>query len=311
VTDQQPPDEPQAGSPSAGDPAAAHGPRHASDATAPAGLTVLRAGAHRAPASRRTRLLVSIAALAVVVLMTVLLLRPGTADRPTDAVEFPGGESTRAELVRWAAAELPADMPVLVPDDLLDELSAADDRFRALDADAPDSLLLVTGQPPRGSVVLARLADPDGTELTVVDPTPGQPTPDELKRRQRLSAAILANPNTGATGRAAEVLTGATVDARLLGLLAVLVAQLGVGVSDFPPAPGEPTQGPLARHVLLDRVGDERVAPGEPAADRLLAFLAAQLPPFAPDAVEVTDGGILVGFRYESAPDALVTANTP
>ena len=47
------------------------------------------------------------------------------------------------------------------------------------------------------------------------------------------------------------------------------------------------------------------------ATDRLLAFLEAQLPPFAPDAVDVTDDGVLVGFRYESAPDAVVTANTP
>ncbi len=200
---------------------------------------------------------------------------------------------------------------VRVPDELLDELSAADDRFRSVDSDAPGSLLLVTGQPPPGSLVLARFADPDGAALTVVDPAPGQPTADELDRRQRLSAAILANPNTGATGRAEEVLEGATVDARLLGVLAVLVAQLGVGVADFPPAPGEPIEGPLARHVLLDRVGSERVVPGEQATDRLLAFLEAQLPPFAPDAVSVTPDGVLVGFHYESAPDAVVTANTP
>ena len=107
------------------------------------------------------------------------------------------------------------------------------------------------------------------------------------------------------------MLHAATVDARLLGLLAVLVAQLGVGVADFPPADGEPMDGPLARHVLLDRVGSERVAPGEQAAEQLLAFIEVQRPPFAPDAVSVSADGVLVDFRYESAPDAVVTANTP
>lgn len=308
MTDQQPPDEPPAGSPSP-----SRGPRHASGATAtaPAGWAAFRTGAHRAPVARRTRLLLATAALTVAALVTVLLLRPGSAERFTDAVGPPAADTAAADLVRWTRSELPADRPVLVPDDLLDVLSATDDRFRSLDAEAPGALLVVTGRPPSGSSVLARFDDPGGATLTVVDPAPGRPTADELDRRQRLATAILANPNTGATGRAAEVLEAAAVDARLLGLLAALVAQLGVGVADFPPALGEPVDGPLARHVLLDRVGSDRVAPGEEATDRLLAFVEAQLPPFAPDAVAVTADGVLVGFRYESAPDAVVTENTP
>ena len=103
----------------------------------------------------------------------------------------------------------------------------------------------------------------------------------------------------------------ASVDARLLGLLAALVAQLGSGVADFPPPPGEPAEGALARHVLIDRVGSATVRPGEPATERLVEYLQAQLPPFAPDDVKVTDDGVLVGFRYESSPDAVVDENTP
>jgi len=159
--------------------------------------------------------------------------------------------------------------------------------------------------------VLARFEDPDGAPLTLVDPAPGVPTAEELERRERLSAAVLANPRTGATGRAADVLGTADIDARLLGLLALLVAQLGVGVADFPPAPAEPADGPPARHVLLDRLDTSPLEPGSAAADRLLSYLAAQRPPFAPDTVEVTDAGVLVGFRYESAPDAVVTERTP
>jgi hypothetical protein len=308
VTDQQSPDEPRPGSPSA-----ATGPRHASGATAtPAGLASFRAGAHRAPVSRRTRLLLAAAAVAVVAMITALVLLPvGREEQATDAAGPPAADTAAAALVGWARAELPSGRPVLVPDDVLEQLSGADDRFRASGAGTPGALLVVTGEPAPGSLVLARFADPGGATLTLVDPSPGKPTADEIDRRQRLATAILANPNTGATGRAAEVLEEASVDARLLGLLAVLVAQLGVGVADFPPAPGEPADGPPARHLLIDRVGSERVAPGEQATDRLLAFVEAQLTPFAPDAVTVTADGVLIGFRYESAPDRLVTENTP
>ena len=121
------------------------------------------------------RLLVSIAALAVVGLVTVLLLRPadsGPADRRGRV--HPPPRARRRSSSGGPRPNCRPTRPVLVPDDLLDELSATDDRFRSLDADAPDALLLVTGQPPAGSLVLARFADPDGAALTVVDPAPGR-----------------------------------------------------------------------------------------------------------------------------------------
>ena len=243
----------------------------------------------------------------------MLLLRPGSELPPgTDARD--GDSATWGELARWADAELPAGTSLLVTDDLLGDATAAgaDERLRPLDADVAGARLLVTSEePPPGSAVLARFGSPDTTALVVVDPAPGQPSAEELDRRRRLSAAVVANPNTGATGRAAEVLQRADVDARLLGLLALLVAQLDVGVADFPPAAGQPPDGVLARSVLLDRVGSEPVATGEAATGRLVAFLDAQLPPFAPQRVEVTEDGVLIGFSYESAPDALVTEQTP
>ncbi len=298
------------------------GPRHASGTAVPGlgGLTPSsHAGAHRARGRSRLRtgLLWSLPAAAVVALVTVLLVQAGTSEAPTDS-DAPGGETPVAaavtELVRWADAELRPDTPVLVPEDVLADVTAAGgdgERFRPLDAQAPGALVLLTEEPPEGSVVLARFSARDGSALTVADPTPGRPTADELDRRQRLSAAILANPNTGATARAAEVLKAAHVDARLLGLLAVLVAQLGVGVGDFPSAAGEPADGPLARAVLIDRVDGEPIPAGQEVTDRLLVFVDAQLTPFAPDSVEVTDDGVLIRYRYESAPDAVVTAETP
>jgi hypothetical protein len=323
VTDQPPPVGVPPEGPSAGggpdpgdDGARLPGARHSSGLAAPAlGALASRAGAHRARTRRPllTRLLASVLTLAVVALVTVLLLRTGTTKEPVGTAPPGRDDATWVELVRWAEAELYPHTPVLVRDDLLADVTAAggdENRFRPLDAEVPGALLLVTTEPPPGSVVLARFGNPASTALTVVDPHPGKPTPAEFERRQRLSAAILANPYTGATGRAADVLQRADVDARLLGLLALLVAQLGVGVADFPPAPGEPADGPFARHVLLDRVGGEPAAPGEPVTDRLLAFLDAQLPPFSPDVVDVTENGVRVGFRYESAPDAVVTEKT-
>ena len=287
------------------------GPRHASGATASplAALVPAHPGAHRSPTRRRTWLLPALAGLAAIAVVGVLVLRPGssggTADAPTR------DDPVWTHLVDWADTELDPGTRVTVPADVRSLLRTAGGSARFVTGDTPGALVLVREDAPSGSATLARFEAADGTAFTLTDPAPGEPTPDELERRKQLCAAILANPHVGATGRAADVLRSARVDARLVGLLAVLVTQLDIGVADFPPAPGEPAEGPLARHVLIDRAGTSPVARGEPAADDVLEFLRDQLAPFAPDVVEVTDTGILVAFHYASTPDAVVTANTP
>ncbi|TFV89128.1 hypothetical protein [Blastococcus sp. CT_GayMR16] len=249
--------------------------------------------------------------VAVAAVVVVVALRRETTTQSPAASER--SDAASADVVRWVETELPAETPVRAAGDVLGGLTAAGggDRFRPQESGAPGGLLVVRGEQPPGSAVLARFGGTAAGALALVDPNPGRPTAEQLERRQRLCAAILANPGTGATGRSADVLRSAAVDARLLGLLAALVAQLGAGVADFPQPPGEPADGPPARRLLIDRVGTATVGPGEAAADRLVDFLRAQLPPFAPDDVEVTDEGVLVGFRYESSPDAVVEANTP
>ena len=54
-----------------------------------------------------------------------------------------------------------------------------------------------------------------------------------------------------------------------------------------------------------------RSPPGAPATERLLAWLDAQQPPFAPASVTSTDAGVLVEFSYVSTPDALVSGSAP
>ena len=249
-------------------------------------------------------------AVVLVAVVAVVVLNRQDSGSPDGALR---DDAADADLVAWVDAELPDETPVLAPTDVLDAVGAAGGggRFRPRTSEEADALLVLRGAPPTGSEVLARFGGAGADALSLVDPAPGRPTPEQLQRRQRLAAAILANPSTGATGRAAEVLRSAAVDARLLGLLAALVAQLGTGISDFPAPAGEPADGPLARHVLIGRVGTATVRPDEAATDRLVEFLQAQLPPFAPDDVEVTDEGVLVGFRYESSPDAVVEENTP
>jgi hypothetical protein len=172
-------------------------------------------------------------------------------------------------------------------------------------------LQIVVGAPPPRTRVLARMAQAAGLPaLLVVDRRPGVPTADELSRRQSLATALLANPPTVAGPRARTVLGSAAVDQRLLTVLAALGAQYGVGIRDLPPAPGEPT-GTLARHALVDRFGGESLSPGSAATTRLVGWLSAQLPPFRADSVRVVDGGVLIGYRYVSAPDALVSREAP
>ena len=77
--------------------------------------------------------------------------------------------------------------------------------------------------------------------LSLIDRRPGVPTAAELAQRHALAAAILANPTTTTGPRAAAVLRAASIDQRLLTVLAGLAAQFGVGVRDLPPADGEPS----------------------------------------------------------------------
>ena len=62
---------------------------------------------------------------------------------------------------------------------------------------------------------------------------------------------------------------------------------------------------------VLSAVGGTPVGAGEPATELLQTWLEAQLPPFAPDRVEVTEEGVLLSYRYASDPDGLVADVSP
>ncbi|MGR7023533.1 hypothetical protein [Geodermatophilus sp. URMC 62] len=244
---------------------------------------------------------------------------PGSGEPSSPAAvpsDPPGGSpAVGATVTGWLPDALPEDTDLVASAAVRDELAAQGvpaDRLRPAEDGVPGgTLLAVVGPAPAGSRVLARFDRPgDGSELLVVDPAPGEPTTEELDGRRALVAALLANPTTGATGPTADVLSRADVDRRLLSLLAALAARDGIGIGSFPALTGEQGSAVPARRVVLSALGGAPV-PGDPAAtDRLVTWLEAQLPPFAPDEVQVTDDGVLVAFRYVPDPDAVVTAAT-
>jgi hypothetical protein len=264
----------------------------------------------RAGAPRRILRLAGATALAAGTLAAAVVLFRTPA--PTADGRNPAGA-----LVEWAGPS--RDLRLVAASPLRAQLihaGADQDAVRPPGAgpDEPQATVLtvVSGEPPDGGLVLARFARAgDAGPLLVVDPAPGVPTDDELTRRRSLAAALLANPETTPGDRAAELLRSGEVDPRLLAVLAALGAQFGIGVQDFPLADGEPGDGVLARRALVDRMAGEPLTPGAPATERLVAWLEAQLPPFAPDSVVATEQGVRIEFAYVSAPDALVSASTP
>lgn len=270
-----------------------------------------RPGLHRAPRSSRRTLLLLLAAVLAVALVVVLVLVVGPSSDGDDRPVADGSLADVAvEVAAWVDAELPPEVALDASGEVGSALVAAGTAEDRLAGTGTGGLRVVEGDPGTDAVVVARFGAPDRTMLSVVDARPEEPTAEELDRRQQLAAAVLANPVAGATGRAAEVLRDADVDARLLGLVAVLVARLDAGIADLPRAPGQPEHGTPARRALIDSAGGERLTPGSEAAERVQAFIAAQEPPFAPDTVELTDDGLLVGFDYSPSPDADVTAAT-
>ena len=302
-------------------------PRHAAPddaAPAPALPRAPRRARHRhrsassSPLARGSLLAVLLTALVVGAALVPRLAGGGDAPAagrggapPSSGAPAPDPSAA----AQWLAAALPRSTDLAasaaVREDLAGQGVPADRLRPEEDADASGSLLAVVGPAPAGSRVVARFDRPeDGSELLVVDPRPGEPTAEQRERRRSLAAALLANPATGADPAVAAVLESGEVDLRLLSLLAGLAAGEGVGIAALPPLPGEEGTATPARRALLDALGGAPVPADQAATERLQGWLAAQLPPFVPDDVQVTDDGVLVSFHYVSAPDALVADAT-
>ncbi len=300
--------------------AAPPGPPPAAPA-APAG----RRATHRrrrgpGPAGRRGRWLALVAALLAVgaVLAVGLVHGDDGASPGIVGSTAPQPAGAPAALVDWMTSQLPDGGTVAAPPELRDALlragvdAAALPQSPAEGGDPGSPALAVVGSPPPGSRVLARFEPGGGAApLLLVDPAPVDPTDEQRARRETLAAAVLANPTTRAEDDARAVLAAADVDPRLLSLVAALTAREGVGLWAFPALPGEEPGAAPARRVVVDAVGGTPVPADGATTQRLVAWLDAQLPPFAPDVVEVTGDGVLIAFDYVPGPDAVVSAATP
>lgn len=257
-------------------------------------------------------------ALMVVVVATSLSGRdPGTDTATTSTTSTTSATGTTTsgdDLAAWARAQLPPGATLAADPTLAAELAQSGAEIGTVTTDDPAAsgadgpvLQVVRDADPAGRTVVARFADADGGALTVVDPAAEPPDEAELERRRQLGAALLANPMTAAPPDAAQRLRDGQVDPRLLSLLAGMAARFGVQLADLPAAAGEETGAP-ARAAVLSAVHGDPVAEGTAALDELRAYLAAQLDTFAPDEVQLVEGGLLVRFRYVTDPDGAVTA---
>jgi hypothetical protein len=275
-----------------------------------AGEQVLRqAGA--APVRPRARLALRVVAGLALGGVAAAALFSLLRTTPTDL-----GARDHAALLAWVDEQLPAEGRVVAPVRIWAELvhaGADTDQIRlplAAGGGGPLApvLTVVEGDLPGGSTPVARFGASGGRpDLLLTDGSAGDPIPEERARRRTLAAALLANPMTADGGQAAGVLASAEVDPRLLALLAGIGVQLDVELAALSTVAGEERTGTLVRHAALLGGSGAPLRPGAPETERLLAWLDAQWPPFAPDTVEVSNGDVRIGYRYVSAPDALVT----
>ena len=181
--------------------------------------------------------------------------------------------------------------PGPAPADVRAALDAAGggERFRPRRARRPAPCSSSRGaRRPVRRAVLARFGAADGMRSPSSTPTPAG------RRRSSWNAgSTWPRPSwpTRAPGPPAGPPTScapANVDARLLGLLAGLVTQLGTCVGRLPARPrrtGRRPTGPSAAHRPRRR--RRPVSPSAAATEDLVEFLEAQRPPFAPDTVEL------------------------
>jgi hypothetical protein len=192
---------------------------------------------------------------------------------------------------------------------------------RLLDLDGPtrpDEVVVVTRRPsthPAGAptapcaaiTVLASV--PRGTGGAPTTVCPGAPVAPataaaEQAGRARFGSALARNPALRLQPAAAAALEAGIVDPRVVLVLADLASPRRLAIEDFPVAPYEPPYA-LRRRVLLTAV-DDLPAAGAPQP-LVRTWLARQLPPFVPSAVEAAGTALLVVYPAPT-PTGLLAA---
>jgi hypothetical protein len=272
---------------------------------------LVAAGAERLAGSVRHRRPRALLAAGLVAALLLAALGTAAAADLAGGPRSDLGAAADRRLVAWAQAQLPADAVLTASPRVVAELvHAGADPAQVRSGDAVPAtpgpprvapvLHVTTGRPPDAARVIASFG-----ALTVVDPRPVQPTPEQVAARRALAAALLANPVTEVPPVDAAVLAAGQVDPRLLSLLAGIGARFGVGLQGLPAVPGEPADA-LVRQAVVARIGGRALTDDPAAREQLRAWLAAQRAPYAPDRVTEVEGGLLLGYHLVRDPDALV-----
>lgn len=161
------------------------------------------------------------------------------------------------------------------------------------------------GQAIANSVVVASFGDGDQRmDVRMVTPQGAvlASAADAQAAAERVAygSELARNPALQISDANRALLTDGRVDPRVVVLLATLIADGGITVSDFPAVAGEQT-GPL-RQVSITKLGGERVAfDGELARDTRTVF-ENLTGPYAPDDVRVTDGAVTLEYPFTLDP---------
>ena len=246
-------------------------------------------------------------ALALVVgLLTVVNARP---TRPVSLAAWAGSELGPTAVLHADALDRAELLAGGVPAERLRDLAAP---ARA------GELVMVTNRPTNGvpappgpqCVAIATLASvPRGaggspTAVCPVARVEPATAAAEQAGRARFGSALARNPALRLQPAAAAALEAGIVDPRVVLVLADLASPRRLAIEDFPVAPYEPPYA-LRRRVLLTAV-DDLPAAGAPQP-LVRTWLARQLPPFVPSAVEAAGTALLVVYPAPT-PTGLLAA---
>jgi hypothetical protein len=172
--------------------------------------------------------------------------------------------------------------------------ASADDREPAASGEPVDPAAPADPSTPRS----------DAPPVTPAGSAPSAPlaTPSasEVASRAAAGSQLVQNPRLTLTGDARELLEAGQVDRRIPVVLAQLLTQHDLVVSDFPAVDGEPDR----RQVLVAEVDGEPVAPGASSMAPLTSYLAGLTGSFVVESVTVTSDGVLAAFPPASATPA-------
>lgn len=211
----------------------------------------------------------------------------------------------------WAAGQADPSTVLTLPPELwadvcrdLDEpgVTAPTLRYGDTVTAAPRELAATVGGAPPAGAAVAMFGGP--RPVTVALGT-GSDAEQAKAKRAELGAQLADNERVRTSSNVRAALRTGQVDVRPMALIATISADHDIEVSQVRTAPAEIGLA-LPDHVITVASVDGQSTAEPAVANELRAWLAAQLPPFAPSSTEATAQGVVVVWRVP-APDEIST----